>query len=538
MDLPNLLSCLAGFIFFVLLYIRIINPNNKNRNLLLPPVAAGALPIIGHIPILNSQNQILSRTLGDMADKHGPLFIVRSGMTPIAMICGLEAAKDCFTTHERDVASKPEFAVGEHLGYNYAMFSFSSDNAYWRVMRKFVVSELLSNVKLDKVKHIRMSELETSIKELYLFVTASPEPNKAAVVRMDEWLAQLTLNTSCRIVAGRRYKFKVGGAVGDEDSSEYKEAQDIIKVFREFQYLSGLFVLQDAFPLRLFKWFDFQGHVRAMKRNNKKVDKILQGWIDQHIERRQVGNAPAAGDDQDLIDLMLSTIDKEFVKGLPHTHQMAIKGTTQSMIIDGSDTTGTHMTWVLAVLVKYGDVMKRCREEIEAQVGKDRWVEDSDVKKLQYLQAVVKESLRLYPSVPLLTPRMTSKDCKIGGYDLPKGTQFNVNLWKIMRDPKFWPEPDKFMPERFLNRETTEADNPLKRFEYVPFGCGRRICVGMTYALQISHLTIARLIQGFDFSTPGNVELDMEEGLGVTLPRATPLQLVVTPRLPPNFYGV
>nr|GLL42804.1 cytochrome P450 82C4-like [Ipomoea trifida] len=202
---------------------------------------------------------------------------------------------------------------------------------------------------------------------------------------MDEWLAQLTLNTSCRIVAGRRYKFKVGGAVSDDDSSEYKEAQDIIKVFREFQYLSGLFVLQDAFPLRLFKWFDFQGHVRAMKRNNKKVDKILQTWIDQHIERRQLGNAPApaAGDDQDLIDLMLSTIDKEFVKGLPHTHQMAIKGTTQ-----------------------------------------------------------------------------------------------------------------------------------------------------------ISHLTIARLIQGFDFSTPGNVELDMEEGLGVTLPRATPLQLVVTPRLPPNFYGV
>lgn len=327
MDLFHLLSCLAGFVFFALLYLRIINPNNKNRNLLLPPVADGALPIIGHIPILNSQKQILSRTLGDMADKHGPLFMVRSGMTPIAMICGLEAAKDCFTTHERDVASKPEFAVGEHLGYNYAMFSFSSDNAYWRVMRKFVVSELLSSVKLDKVKHIRLSELETSIKELYLYVTASP----AAVVAMDEWLGQLTLNTSCRIVAGRRYKFKVGGAVGDDDSAEYKEAQNMIKVFREFQYLSALFVLQDAFPIRLFKWFDFQGHVRAMKRNNKKVDKILQAWIDEHVERRQRGNAPApaAGDDQDLIDLMLSTIDKEFLKGLPHTHQMAIKGTTQ-----------------------------------------------------------------------------------------------------------------------------------------------------------------------------------------------------------------
>lgn len=64
-----------------------------------------------------------------MADKHGPLFIMLSGVTPIAMICGLEVATDCFTTHERDVAAKSEFAVDKHLGYNYAMFSFSSDNA-------------------------------------------------------------------------------------------------------------------------------------------------------------------------------------------------------------------------------------------------------------------------------------------------------------------------------------------------------------------------------------------------------------------------
>lgn len=328
MDLLLLLSCLAGFIFFVLLYLRILNPNNNNKNLSLPPVAAGALPIIGHIPILNDQKQILARTLGDMADKHGPVFIVRSGITPIAMVSSWEAAKDCFTTHERDVSAKPENAVGKYLGYNYAMFSSSTDNAYWRVMRKFVVSELLSGAKLDKLKHLRLSELETSIKELYLFVTAATSSEAAAVV-MDEWFGQLTLNTSCRIVARRRYKFKVGGTIGDgDDFAEYKEAQNIIKVFRDFQYLSGLFVLHDAFPLRLFKWIDFQGHVTAMKRTNRKIDKILQAWIDQHIERRRTENAQTAAgdDDQDLIDLMLSTINEEFVKGLSHTHQMTIKG--------------------------------------------------------------------------------------------------------------------------------------------------------------------------------------------------------------------
>nr|GMD66986.1 cytochrome P450 82C4-like [Ipomoea batatas] len=538
MDILLLLYCLAGFILFVLLYLRIINPNN-NKNLLLPPVAAGARPIIGHIPILNNQKQILARTLGDMADKHGPVFTVRSGITPIAMISSWEAAKDCFTTHDKDASAKPENAVGKYLGYNYAMFSSSTDNAYWRVMRKFVVSELLSNVKLDKLKNLRKSELETSIKELYLFVTASS--SETVVVVMDEWFGQLTLNTSCRIVARRRYKFKVGGNVGGGDFEEYKEAQNIIKVFRDFQYLSGLFVLHDAFPLRVFKWIDFQGHVSAMKRTNRKIDKILQAWIDQHIERRRPENAhPAAGDDdddQDLIDLMLSTIDEEFVKGLSHTHQMTIKGLIESMIVDGSDTTATLMTWVISLLVKHSDVMKCCREEIDTQVGTERWVEDFDIKNLEYLQAVIKETLRLYPPVPLLTPRMTSKHCKIAGYDLPTGTQFNVNLWKIMRDPSVWRNPEEFKPERFMKGEA-EVDSFLRRFEYGPFGYGRRTCVGMTYALQISHLTIARLVQGFDFSMPNNVELDMTEGFGVTLPRATPLQLVLKPRLRPTFYGL
>lgn len=209
----------------------------------------------------------------------------------------------------------------------------------------------------------------------------------------------------------------------------------------------------------------------------------------------------------------------------------------QSMIVDGSDTTATLMTWVLSLLVKHSDVMKHCREEIKTQVGTERWVEDSDVKNLKYLHAVMKETLRLYPPVPLLIPRMTSKHCKIVGYDLPTSTQFNVNLWKIMRDPNVWRNPEEFKPERFMNKEA-EVDGFLRRFEYGPFGYGRRTCVGMTYALQISHLTIARLVQGFNFSTPNNVELDMKEGFGVTLPRATPLQLVLTPRLHPKFYGL
>lgn len=195
----------------------------------------------------------------------------------------------------------------------------------------------------------------------------------------------------------------------------------------------------------------------------------------------------------------------------------------------------TTSTWLLSALLNNRHTLKRAQEELDQIVGRDRWVEEHDIPNLHYLQAIVKETLRLYTTVPLSVPHEAMEDCQVAGYHIPKGTRLFVNAWKLHRDPKAWSNPEEFQPERFL---TSHADVDVfgQHFELIPFGSGRRSCPGITMALQLVPLVIARLLQGFDLSTPLNAPVDMREGLGVTLAMLSPLEVMLTPRLPSQLY--
>ena len=179
--------------------------------------------------------------------------------------------------------------------------------------------------------------------------------------------------------------------------------------------------------------------------------------------------------------------------------------------------------------------MKQAQEELDIKVGRDRWVEQSDIQNLVYLKAIVKEALRLYAAGPLLVPHEAMEDCSIGGYHIPKGTRLLVNAWKTHRDPAVWSNPEEFQPERFLINHAT-VDVFGHNFELIPFGSGRRSCPGANMGLQMLHLTIARLLQGFDMTTPSNSSVDMTEGISLSMPKATPLEVMLTPRLRAELY--
>ncbi|GAB2231431.1 hypothetical protein Droror1_Dr00010438 [Drosera rotundifolia] len=143
--------------------------------------------------------------------------------------------------------------------------------------------------------------------------------------------------------------------------------------------------------------------------------------------------------------------------------------------------------------------------------------------------------MRLYPPSPLTGPRVPMEDCSIGGYSVPKGTRVLVNIWKLHRDPRVWSKPDEFVPGRFMNEHANIEFN-AQHFEYIPFGSGRRSCPGMNLGLQMVHLMLARLMQGFDMSTVNNERVDMSEGLGLALHKAKALDVVLAPRLPLDLY--
>ncbi|KAG5566717.1 hypothetical protein RHGRI_002311 [Rhododendron griersonianum] len=446
-----------------------------------PPEPPGAWPVIGHLHLLRGGQAPLARTLGAMADKYGPVFLFRLGMYPVLVVSNWESFKECFTTNDITLASRPQSEASKYLGYNMAGFGFAPYGPFWRGMRKLVAVELLSAHRLELFKHVRVSEIDSSIKQLYT-LSKTNRPKEQEALAIIPWLEQLTLNIITRMVSGKRYFDRTGAQ--DPGAGNFR------RVIKEFMYLSGVFVLSDVIPFPPLGWVDLGGKLRNVKRIMRELDGIVQSWIEEH-----------------------------------------------NLILAGSDTTSINLTWVLSNLLNNRRALTRAQEEIDTQIGKTRWVEESDVKSLVYLQAIVKETLRLYPPGPLSVPHQATEDCEIGGYNIPKGTRVFPNLWKLHRDPRVWPDPEEFVPERWLaGNHAAGLDVSGKNFEFGPFGSGRRSCPGATFAMQVTQLTLARLIQGFELATPGNEAVDMSEGLGITLPKVRPLEVVITPRLSSDLY--
>lgn len=310
MDFLSHLLAVSGLLALILLYNlwrrRPTNHKDKGNS---APEPSGAWPIIGHLHLLGEQIPV-SRILGALADKYGPVFTIRLGVHRALVVSNWEAVKDCFTTNDKVLAKRPSSTAGKYLGYNDAGFGFAH-GPYWREIRKLVLLEVLSARRLETLRHVRESEIDTSIKELYKVVQENP-----GKVVISQWFEQLTLNIIMMMIAGKKYSDDTNGA-------ETVEAQSFRKIIKEFMYISGKFVVSDSIPFPPLRWMDFQGHIKYMKRISKELSTISESWIHEHIEgERKTG----IGSEQDFIDVMLSAIDDRFAS-FGHTSETIIKAT-------------------------------------------------------------------------------------------------------------------------------------------------------------------------------------------------------------------
>ncbi|CAI0426545.1 unnamed protein product, partial [Linum tenue] len=320
-----------------------------------------------------------------------------------------------------------------------------------------------------------------------------------------------------------------------------EDGERIGELLKEFMLLCGEFVPSDMLPfMRWTNWLP--GPVKSMKRNARELDAVMQSWVEEHkLKKIRPANNPEgsiSNEHHDFTDVMLSQIDEDFCH--EHSPETVIKATAMTLILGSAETTSVTMTWILSNLLNNRRAMEIARQELDSKVGRARLVEPSDIGKLVYVQAIVKETLRLYPAAPVGVPHEAIRDCNVGGYHVPKGTHVFTNLWKLHRDPNVWSDPDEFKPERFIVAGGGDGDEScvdVNNYQFMPFGAGRRSCPGMGLALQVLNLTLARLLQGFTITTPAGEEaVDMGEGLGFTLPKATPLKVRIVPRLLPHLY--
>ena len=198
---------------------------------------------------------------------------------------------------------------------------------------------------------------------------------------------------------------------------------------------------------------------------------------------------------------------------------------SQELLGAGSDTSSTTVEWAMTELIKSPESMEKVCEELAREIS-DNLIKVSDLPQLPYLQACLKETMRLHPPAPFLLPRRASVSCEVMNYTIPKNSQIWVNIWAIGRDPMNWEDPLVFKPERFLNSTVDFKGNNL---QFIPFGAGRRICPGLPMAARMLPLVLASLIHFFDWSLPNGTtpdEFDMNDNFGVTLQKEQPLLII------------
>lgn len=324
----------------------------------------------------------------------------------------------------------------------------------------------------------------------------------------------LSFNVMTMMIVGKRY---YGEDVGDdEEASNFREA------VRDAVELNASTNLGDFLPF--FQWIDVFGTEKKMVRLMAKMDSFLQAMVSDHRQllSSNCDQSNTGEVNKLLVDNLLLLQQKQ-----PDLYtDEIIKGIIVVLLAAGTETVSITMEWAMSLLLNHPDKLDEVKAEIEKKVGLERLLDEQDLPNLNYLQNVINETLRLYPPVPLLGAREASEDCVVGGFDVPCGTMMVVNAWAIHRNSELWDEPTKFQPERF---EGWSGEGP-GGYRLIPFGGGRRGCPGAGLANRLIGLVLGSLIQSFEWERISEDKVDMSEGLGLTMPKIKPLEVMCKPR--------
>ncbi|XP_047327269.1 trimethyltridecatetraene synthase-like [Impatiens glandulifera] len=482
----------------------------RRKTLALPP-GPKPWPIIGNLNLIGT---LPHRSIHELTLKYGPIMQLRFGSFPVVVGSSVEMAKVFLKTMDVTFVGRPNLAAGKYTTYNYSDITWSPYGPYWRQARKMCLMELFSAKRLDSFEFIRVEELNSLLKNMFNSAGTS--------ISLKDHLTTLSLNIISRMVLGKRYL--------DQDENSVVSPEEFMKMLDELFLLNGVFTIGDSIPWLAF--LDLEGYVKRMKILAKKFDKFLEYVLDEHITRRSIDHDKFVA--KDMVDVLLQLADDPNLEVKLERH--GVKAFTQDLLAGGTESSAVTVEWAMSEMLKKPETFQKAQEELDRVIGSNRWVQEKDMPNLPYIEAIAKETMRMHPVAPMLVPRESREDCKVAGYDIPRGTRVLVSVWSIGRDPTLWDEPNQFNPDRFIGKA---IDVKGHDFELLPFGSGRRMCPGYSLGLKVIQTSLANLLHGYKWSLPNGMspeDLNMDEIFGLSTPKKIPLVTVVEPRLPHNLY--
>ncbi|XP_047983334.1 ferruginol synthase 1-like [Salvia hispanica] len=472
-----------------------ISSRQRRKNL---PPGPFPLPIVGNMLQLGTQPH---ETFAKLSKKYGPLMSVNLGSLYTVIVSSPEMAKEIMHKHGQVFSGRTIAQAVEACGHDKISMGFLPVGGEWRDMRKICKEQMFSHQSMEDSQDLRKLKLQ----QLLDYAHKCSDECRAIDIREASFITTLNL-MSATLFSLQATEF---------DSKVTMEFKEIIEGVAT---IVGVPNFADFFPI--LRPFDPQGVKRRADVYFGRLLALIEGYLNERIQSRKTNpNAPKKDDFLETVVDILEANDYK-LKTDHLTHLML------DLFVGGSDTSTTELEWIMEELMSHPDKMAKVKAELKSVMGDQKVVDERQMPNLPYLQAVVKESLRLHPPGPLLLPRKAGSDQVVNGYLIPKGSQVLINVWAMGRDESIWKNANTFEPERFLDQKT---DFKGQDYELIPFGSGRRLCPGLPLANRILHTVTATLVHNFDWKLERPDASDAErQGVlfGFVVRRAEPLRII------------
>ena len=310
------------------------------------------------------------------------------------------------------------------------------------------------------------------------------------VIGLDEELFKWSFESVAEVVFDKRF--------GCLDAHVNEDAQAFITAIGGFleQLTASIF-----YPIWFVKIYE-PTPVKKMFDNFDKMYDYAEMFIEKRLkELEEQGKMKPNGGKVGFFEFLLSSgnLTKE-----------DLLGSVIEILFGGVDTISNTMQWVIYMMARNPDKQAILRQEVLSVLGEQNHASPDTIAQMPYLRAWVRETLRLYPPLMILT-RITSKDLILSGYQIPAGTELHLLAYQMSRDESVFEEPNVFRPERWLRGKKVSLQNSKfveakEVFSSLPFGFGRRMCIGRRIAELELHLLLARIVQQFEIRYPADAD--------------------------------
>ncbi|KAJ8336617.1 hypothetical protein SKAU_G00378370 [Synaphobranchus kaupii] len=425
------------------------------------------VPIFGNLLQLNLRNPI--EDLEKLSEHYGKIYSIYIGNKPAVVLNGLHAMKEALVTQSVEFAGRPQDLMVNHISGSKGVI-LADYGPSWRKHRRFALMSL-RNFGLGT------RSMEERILGETLYISLCLERSVGKSMDPQCLFYNAACNIICSIIYGSRYEYE----------NEYFQAM-ITTMEENSKMANGPWaMIYDAVPLFRNLPLPFQ---RGFQGYSSVREHIL-GIVAQH-EKTWV-----AKETRHLIDCYLNEMEKQGDSDICFDKsQMVVL--LMDLLFAGSDTTSNTLRTALLYVMTHPHVQERCQKEIDEVLGEKEQASFEDRHMMPYTQAMIHEAQRVADTVPLGVFHATTKDTRLMGYDIPKGTLIIPNLSSVLNEESQWKFPHDFNPSNFLN----DQGEFVKPEAFMPFSAGRRACLGEGLARMELFLILVTLLRRFKFVWP------------------------------------